>query len=197
MRPSSRLSPLGLTAAIAVAGALGLAAPHPAAAQDATLLNRVPTAQEFIDALKPEEPAPAVRTRGIGKLSPTAAAAVRSDTAPAVDLPIVTFEYNSSDLTPTARQTLDNLAGALKSGLASYAFVIEGHTDALGSPEYNQVLSERRAAAVRGYLVGRHEIPASRLEAVGRGELELLPGYPPDADVQRRVRIVNRGGRTW
>ena len=203
MRPLSRLSAIGLTAAVAIAtAALGLAVPWPAAAADAVLLNQVPTAQEFIDALSPrEQPAPAIRTRGISKQSPTAPAPAWSDTAaaaPAVDLPIVTFEFNSADLTPNARATLDNLAIALRSDrLASSAFVIEGHTDSVGSDEYNQSLSERRAAAVRGYLLREHGIDGGRLQAVGKGKRELLAGYPPSAEIQRRVRIVNAGGRAW
>ncbi|HET6518799.1 MAG TPA: OmpA family protein, partial [Geminicoccaceae bacterium] len=59
---------------------------------------------------------------------------------------------------------------------------------------YNQGLSERRAAAVRSYLVGQHQVDPSKLKAVGKGKRELLSDYAPSADIQRRVRIVNDGG---
>ena len=195
MHPLSCSSLVGLTVAVA----LGLAASPPVAAEDAVLINRVPTADEFVEALAPKAPeAPAIRTRGIGRQTATAPVEVRSDTASAVDLPIVTFEFNSDDLTPNARATLDNLATALGSErLSSFAFVIEGHTDAVGAEEYNQSLSERRAAAVRGYLVNQHRIDARRLDAVGKGEHDLLPTYAPNADIQRRVRIVNGGAGNW
>jgi OOP family OmpA-OmpF porin len=186
MRPLSP-SAVGLTAAV-----LGFVVIDPAAAADPVLMNRVPTTQEFIDALTPQE---TIKTRGIGKKTVTEEAPAAAPAAPmAVDLPIVTFEFNSYELTPTARQTLDNLAGALKSGLASYEFVIEGHTDAVGADAYNQSLSERRAAAVRSYLVGQHQVDPSKLKAVGKGKRELLSDYAPNADIQRRVRIVNDGG---
>ena len=47
---------------------------------------------------------------------------------------------------------------------------VEGHTDALGSEDYNLALSQRRAVAVASYLVERQGIEPSRLVVVGRGE---------------------------
>src|SRR5262249_37184980 len=76
----------------------------------------------------------------------------------AVALPSVSlnvpFDYNSDKLTPDGFIALRSLAAALQDPrLSNYRFKIAGHTDAKGTAEYNQKLSERRAQAVRDYLV--------------------------------------------
>ncbi len=60
---------------------------------------------------------------------------------------------------------------------------IDGHTDSVGTEEYNQKLSERRANAVMKYLVTKVGIDANRLKAVGYGELK--PAYPNDTKENR------------
>jgi len=109
----------------------------------------------------------------------------------------VRFATGSAALSPQAEQSLDALGRALASGeLATYRFRIEGHTDRAGSAELNQALSEKRAEAVRDYLVGKHAIAASRLDVVGRGEDEpevATADETPDPR-NRRVRVVNLGG---
>jgi outer membrane protein OmpA-like peptidoglycan-associated protein len=104
----------------------------------------------------------------------------------------VPFEFNSAVLQTDARITLDNLGKALTDPrLAGYSFLIGGHTDAKGSQSYNKVLSERRAKAVREYLMTNFSIPANRLKAEGFGSLQLLDGAHPEDGVNRRVQIVN------
>src|SRR3954462_529553 len=62
---------------------------------------------------------------------------------------VVNFDYNSDKLTLPAKQNLDEFAKALRDPrLSSADFLVEGHTDAKGSDQYNLRLSERRAAAV-------------------------------------------------
>ena len=72
---------------------------------------------------------------------------------------------------------------------ADQKVVIEGHTDAVGSEQYNEELSQRRAQSVRRYLVATHGIEASRLQAVGLGEHDPLPGRDPLAGENRRVQF--------
>jgi outer membrane protein OmpA-like peptidoglycan-associated protein len=104
----------------------------------------------------------------------------------------VPFEFNSAVLQTDARITLDNLGKALTDPrLAGYSFLIGGHTDAKGSQSYNKVLSERRAKAVRDYLMTNFNIPANRLKAEGFGSLQLLDVAHPEDGVNRRVQIVN------
>jgi outer membrane protein OmpA-like peptidoglycan-associated protein len=80
----------------------------------------------------------------------------------------VLFQSNKSELLPSARRRLDEVADALNQGDRSPQIVVEGHTDAKGSDAYNLELSARRAEAVRSYLVSRG-IGESRIRAEGLG----------------------------
>jgi OOP family OmpA-OmpF porin len=82
----------------------------------------------------------------------------------------VNFEYNSAQLTPQDEAILDSVADILAQR-PQFAVEVQGHTDSSGPDAYNQDLSERRAGAVRDYLVGRG-VPATRLSARGYGESE-------------------------
>jgi outer membrane protein OmpA-like peptidoglycan-associated protein len=104
----------------------------------------------------------------------------------------VNFAYNSAELTSDARITLDGLGTALRDPrLASFSFVIAGHTDAKGGADFNQKLSERRASAVRDYLIGQFSIAAERLTAKGYGKSQLLDQANPEDGVNRRVQVIN------
>ena len=128
----------------------------------------------------------------VPKASPAPTA---SDAGPSVSL-TVEFATDSSDLTPQARQTLDQLGRALSSqDLAQYNFRIEGHTDTVGSPAHNKALSQRRADTVAAYLEKNFGVAAARLQTVGLGQDGLLVPTPPQtANAQnRRVKVVNLG----
>lgn len=112
---------------------------------------------------------------------------------PSIDLHIP-FEYNSDKLTPDAFMTLRRLGDALRDPrLGTSRFRIAGHTDAKGTLEYNRMLSERRAQAVRDYLVFQYDVEPGRLEIVGYGYSRPAdPGKPMDA-INRRVQVMNIG----
>lgn len=101
----------------------------------------------------------------------------------------VPFEFNSADLTPSARAQLDELARAIRMGPETWAFEVAGHTDAVGEQRYNRRLSILRARAAVEYLRDEHGIDPSRLEPVGYGEERLLDGLDPDSGVNRRVEV--------
>ncbi len=106
------------------------------------------------------------------------------------------FDFNSSVITPKAEQSLQVLARAMQNEvLADRVFAIAGHTDAKGKASFNLGLSQRRAAAVRDYLVKRHGIEAGRLLAAGYGEERLKLPNEPHSGVNRRVQITNIGKR--
>ena len=108
----------------------------------------------------------------------------------AIDLDI-RFKVNSARLTPAAVRQLDELGAALMTvKLQSIRFRIAGHTDASGEADYNKTLSERRAAAVKVYLVEAHAIDPSRLETAGWGEERLKEPLAPGSAVNRRVEII-------
>lgn len=100
----------------------------------------------------------------------------------------VQFEFNSAELTPSARQQLDVFAEAATGALASARFNIDGHTDATGSEATNQWLSEERAASVVDYLVARG-VGAQRLTAAGHGESRPAIDDPFDG-ANRRVEAT-------
>lgn len=75
--------------------------------------------------------------------------------------------------------------------LKSFRFKIAGHTDGAGSELYNQQLSERRAAAVKAYLVQKGQIDAARLSTIGLGKSKPLNAANPMSAENRRVEIIN------
>ena len=113
---------------------------------------------------------------------------------PSIDLD-VRFRLGSAELTAAAMRQLDELAGAMRAeALSESRFLIAGHTDATGAAAYNRVLSQRRAAAVKAYLVHRHGIAASRLDTVGWGEERLKDPLNPESGVNRRVEVLALAG---
>lgn len=74
-----------------------------------------------------------------------------------------------ADLNSRGRQDLDALAGDLRRLDELSRITVTGHTDYLGSAEYNRALSEQRAYTVRQYLIGQG-VPAGKISAVGMGE---------------------------
>ena len=106
----------------------------------------------------------------------------------------VQFDFNSARIRPDSFRAVGLMADALYSPyLQGYKFLIVGHTDAKGSREYNLKLSQQRADAIREALIDPFGIPASRIEAVGLGEEQLLNSSKPDAAENRRVQLINIG----
>jgi outer membrane protein OmpA-like peptidoglycan-associated protein len=105
----------------------------------------------------------------------------------------ITFGFDSAEIDQASYATLDTLAAALKSNdLATYRFLVNGHTDSKGSDDYNLELSQRRANSVVQYLVSQHEIDPGRLKAIGFGETTLKDVNDGEAAANRRVEIINR-----
>jgi OOP family OmpA-OmpF porin len=148
----------------------------------AALAQSNPSVDEMVKSLSPTPGGPATRGIRVGR-------------PPEVSLNVL-FATGSADLTPQAVQTLDDLGRALTDpALAPYRFRIEGHTDTVGSRDYNKALSDRRAATVASYLAGKFQIDPNRLQSVGMGEDGLLVPTPDQTPEQRnrRVLVVNAG----
>lgn len=115
---------------------------------------------------------------------------------PTVDIEVL-FGYDSADITPATAESLMSLGRALVDPrLAGQKFVIAGHTDAKGAKSYNLALSERRAQAVRGFLVEQFKIAPENLVARGFGESRLKNPRAPLGAENRRVQIINWTGQT-
>jgi outer membrane protein OmpA-like peptidoglycan-associated protein len=140
--------------------------------------DSIPSTDELINALDPEM---GVRTRSLGEPPKQRSVSLG-----------IEFQRNSYELTESAENVLNRLGGAMASPqLSKHEFMVEGHTDATGSREYNQELSEKRAMTVKNYLVNVFGIESSRLKEVGRGQSALLDGANPESGVNRRVQIIN------
>ena len=100
------------------------------------------------------------------------------------------FAYDSDAIQGNARDNLTNLANSLKKYDDTEVLIV-GHTDATGSDNYNQALSERRAASAARFLASQG-VGNTRLRTAGRGEIE--PIEPNDTEAgraqNRRVEIV-------
>jgi outer membrane protein OmpA-like peptidoglycan-associated protein len=81
----------------------------------------------------------------------------------------VKFAFNKDNLTPTAKDALDQLAGSISS-TKGYIIALEGSTDAVGSTEYNYDLSQRRANSVIQYLASKYNVPAHKIYVIGLGK---------------------------
>ncbi len=115
---------------------------------------------------------------------------VASANLPSIDLHVF-FDFDSAQISENAAMDLAKLGAALSSDqLKGQKFLLAGHTDAKGSDDYNQLLSEKRADAVRSYLIENYGIGAAQLIAAGYGEENPATPDAPEASENRRVQIV-------
>lgn len=105
----------------------------------------------------------------------------------------IPFEYNSDALKPQASAQLKQLQLALTSeSLRRDQFMVAGHTDAKGNPQYNKRLSLQRAESVKRFLV-TNGVDANRMQTVGYGSEQLLIPDRPNDPQNRRVEIRDLG----
>ncbi|MBR0650300.1 OmpA family protein [Roseomonas terrae] len=187
----------GQTRGIRVPGAVDSTPATPSPVQPAPIYGQQPAQPPAASVAGPGAPTVAPTTGSSRPAQAAARAPVRETTSEAPSASItVTFASGSWTVTPAAERALAPLGRALSSqDLAGYRFRIEGHTDNVGDAAMNQGLSERRAAAVREYLIAQFGVSPERLVAVGLGESQLLVPTPPQTSNarNRRVQVVNIG----
>ena len=81
----------------------------------------------------------------------------------------VKFGFNKDNLTPKAKEALDQLAGSIAS-TKGYIIALEGGTDSVGPADYNYDLSQRRANSVIQYLASKYNVPAHKIYVIGLGK---------------------------
>ncbi|MGI9402354.1 MAG: OmpA family protein [Rhizobiaceae bacterium] len=179
-----------------------------------TAIAQTTDSQTIIDSLAPKKPKTRSLTRSFSVQKPVETAddaflkalptrgirieqrkkldeIVEKQDLPSIDIEI-NFDYDSAQIRPSSLKDVDALGQALTSdALAESRIALNGHTDASGSDGYNQALSDRRAAAVRDYLINSFGIAADRLIAIGYGEERLKNPADPLADENRRVEVIN------
>ena len=109
-----------------------------------------------------------------------------------IDLDTITFEFGSFEVLPDQYPQLERMARAIGRVIAANpaeVFMIEGHTDAVGSDEDNLSLSDRRAEAVARILTEYFNIPIENLVTQGYGEQFLKVATQAAERANRRVAV--------
>jgi outer membrane protein OmpA-like peptidoglycan-associated protein len=110
-----------------------------------------------------------------------------------VSMPDVLFDFNKYTLKPEARERLARVSGIVLA-YPDLKLQIEGYTDAIGSDEYNQTLSEKRAEAVRDYLISSG-VSMNNVAAQGMGKADPVADNSTAAGrkLNRRVEMIVSG----
>jgi len=133
-------------------------------------------------AAKPAPPPPAPQP--VAKPEPPKKPAVITFTSTGL------FEFNKTVLTKEARAKLDQEVVARAKDLGAISLVhIDGHADRLGSAQYNQKLSEKRADAVQAYLVSKG-FDVSRMETLGSGKTNQVKSCPDQKDRKALIECL-------
>jgi outer membrane protein OmpA-like peptidoglycan-associated protein len=98
----------------------------------------------------------------------------------------VKFGFNKDNLTPKAKDALDQLATSISS-TKGYIIALEGSTDSVGSADYNYDLSQRRANSVIQYLASKYNVPAHKIYVIGLGK-----DKPVESNKTKEGRADNR-----
>lgn len=112
--------------------------------------------------------------------------------APSINIQAINFEFGSAEISYDERWKVERIGTAMNRILnrnPDEVFLIEGHTDAVGSRRSNRILSERRAASLKRVLVRYFGVPSYALETVGYGEDFLLVPTPYEEWRNRRVTL--------
>jgi outer membrane protein OmpA-like peptidoglycan-associated protein len=108
----------------------------------------------------------------------------------------VNFKFDSYELTPEAKASLDQLAAQIKDR-NNFILEVTGFADWIGSDTYNNQLTEKRADAVRRYLAEQHNVPLFRMHMLGFGELRAVAdNHSAEGRAQNRrveIRLLSRG----
>ncbi|HSN22097.1 MAG TPA: OmpA family protein [Usitatibacter sp.] len=138
----------------------------------------------------PEPAAPAAPAAPAPEPAKPAPSSVRQSVVIQAD---ALFDFDKSVVRPDGKKAIDEALAKLQ-GVDLEMVIATGHTDSIGTERYNQKLSERRAAAVKAYLVSKG-IPASKITTIGKGETQPVATNKTAAGRQknRRVDIEFRG----
>jgi len=102
----------------------------------------------------------------------------------------VTFPFNRAELSEEAQAMVDDAIGPLLQENKGVYFEIEGHTDSVGSEEYNHKLGLERAEAVRNYLYTKHSVALNRIEVISFGETQPVADNDTKDNRAQNRRVV-------
>jgi len=130
----------------------------------------------------------------------TRSALASQDEADVIHLPgDALFAFDSYHIKPAAEAVLVQAAALIQQRSPHFRFLsVEGHTDAIGNADYNVVLSQHRANAVRHWLVNRNVMQASAIQIKGWGKRHpIAPNARPDGSDDPEGRQKNRRVEIW
>lgn len=100
------------------------------------------------------------------------------------------FDYDKAILKPEGKAAIDReVIAKLKDVGPIRQMLVTGHTDRLGSQQYNQKLSEKRAEVVKGYLISKG-VAADKIETMGAGKTQPVPGVKCDDKLPKKKLIA-------
>jgi outer membrane protein OmpA-like peptidoglycan-associated protein len=101
------------------------------------------------------------------------------------------FKFGKHDLPDEAKARLDEMINQLKADPKAVYIEIEGHTDNVGGPTYNESLGQQRADAVKRYLYEAHQIPLHKINAISYGEDKpVAPNKDKKGRAQNRRVVI-------
>lgn len=145
------------------------------------------------DCMPKAAPAPAAPAKPAAPAAPAPAATPAPKPAPAsVKQAVVIqadalFDFDKSVVRPDGKKRIDEALAKLQ-GVDVEMVIATGHTDSVGTDAYNQKLSERRAAAVKEYLVSKG-VPASKITTIGKGESQPVATNKTAEGRQKNRRV--------
>ena len=160
--------------------------------------DHVPEPDEVADMLRAQKNSAnnrksGIKTRGISLDAPNAATPEPASTAlaqqPGAFALQINFDLNSVKIDPAFLPHLSAIAKGIELSGSDLKIVVEGHTDASGSPQYNDQLSFRRAQSVRALLIEKYGMQPANVSAVGRGQSQLTDISDPYSGKNRRVQF--------
>jgi len=136
-------------------------------------------------------PAPAPKPSPVQEVKPAAVPKPEPKKPAVVNLGSTElFEFNKATLTDEAKRKLDSEVVTKLRDVGQVRFInVNGHADRLGSVQYNQRLSEKRADAVRAYLVSRG-VDASHVEVFGFGKTTPVKSCPDQKDRKALIECL-------
>jgi outer membrane protein OmpA-like peptidoglycan-associated protein len=153
--------------------------------------KQAPTVQAIEKSLK-AKPALKITPSMKGSMSEIKRRKALRHLAPSIDIQAINFSFGSANIPADEHWKVERIAAALHNILGynpDEIFLIEGHTDAVGSYGSNLRLSRRRARSLRRVLTQYYGVPRFVLETVGYGEEDLLVPTPYPDWRNRRVTL--------
>jgi outer membrane protein OmpA-like peptidoglycan-associated protein len=138
----------------------------------------------------------ATQAAEIGRRADARAAAVETETRRLIFETVLNeesgqFKFGEAELPDAAKQAIDQMVGNLKADKKAVWIEIEGHTDNVGDPRYNERLGLLRAEAVKRYLYEQHQVPLHKINTISYGEEKpVSDNKTRDARAQNRRVVI-------